>query len=116
MFGLAVSICIGSACVRIESVVDSQVHFNTAKFFSSAFKTTFEILIWGWYHSSMSLVRGLCLASNQSRGIPDLLWLSCGVAHCGKGLICVFQEFFTSIGKIFILAGVLCTGLSFYGV
>ena len=39
-------ICIGSACVRIESVVDSQVHFNDSmKFLSSAFKTTFGIII-----------------------------------------------------------------------
>ena len=33
-----------------------------------------------------------------------------------KFLISVFQEFFASIGKIFILAGRLGTKLSFYGV
>ena len=36
--------------------------------------------------------------------------------HYGKGLISVFQGFFASIDKIFILAGRLVTGLSFYGI
>ena len=45
--GLAVLfICIESEYVRIASAVDLQVHFNDSmKFFSNAFKTTFEILI-----------------------------------------------------------------------
>ena len=34
----------------------------------------------------------------------------------GGGLNCGFQGFFASIGEIFILAGGLGTGLSFYGV
>ena len=34
----------------------------------------------------------------------------------GGGLNCGFQGFFASIGEIFILAGGLDTGLSFYGV
>ena len=41
---------------------------------------------------------------------------SCGVAHCGEGLISVFREVFASIGKGFVLAGALSTGLLFYGV
>ena len=41
---------------------------------------------------------------------------SFGVAHCGGGLISVFREVFGSIGKNFVLAGALSTGLLFYGV
>ena len=41
---------------------------------------------------------------------------SCEAAHNGKSLISVFQEFFASIDKIFILAGGLGTGLPFYRV
>ena len=37
-----------------------------------------------------------------------------GIAHNGKCLISVFQEFAASIDKTFILAGGLGTGLSFY--
>ena len=38
------------------------------------------------------------------------------IAHYGKSLISVFQQFFTIIGKIFILAGRLGTRLPFYEV
>ena len=48
---------------------------------------------WAYSHS-----RGI-------RGIWGWLWFSCGVAHCGKELISVFQEFFASIDKTFIFAG-----------
>ena len=34
----------------------------------------------------------------------------------GGGVISVFQEFLVSINKVFILAGRLGTGFSFYGV
>ena len=44
------------------------------------------------------------------------LWFSCGVAYSGGGLVSVFQEFSSSIGRAFILAGALGTGLSFYGI
>ena len=37
-------------------------------------------------------------------------------ARRGKGLVAIFRDFFASIGKIFILAGGLGTGLSFYGI
>ena len=42
--------------------------------------------------------------------------MSCEIARCGKGLISVFQGFFASVGEIFILAGGLGAGLSFYGL
>ena len=38
------------------------------------------------------------------------------MAHCGKSLIYIFQEFFAMIGKIFILVGGMRTGVSFYRV
>ena len=41
---------------------------------------------------------------------------SCEIAHSEKSLITIFQEFSSSIGKTFILAGGLGTGLSFCGV
>ena len=37
------------------------------------------------------------------------------IAHCGKSSISIFQEFFASVQKIFILAGGLRTRLSFHG-
>ena len=36
--------------------------------------------------------------------------------HYGKSLISVFEEYFASFNKIFILAGRLGTRLSFYGI
>ena len=51
-----------------------------------------------------------------SRDIWDQLWFWCGVAQGGRSLFSVFREFSSSIGKAFILAGGLGTGLSFYGV
>ena len=38
------------------------------------------------------------------------------MVHYGKSLISVFQEFFASIDKMFILDGGLGTGLLLYGV
>ena len=38
-----------------------------------------------------------------------------GMAHCGRGLIAIFRRFFVSINKIFMFAGGLGVGLSFYG-
>ena len=49
-----------------------------------------------------------------SRDIWGWLWFSCGMEHCGESLISIFEEFFASIEKIFILAGGLGTRLSFY--
>ena len=53
---------------------------------------------------------------NGSRDIWDWLWFSYGAVHSERGFISVFQEFFASIGRAFILAGGLGAGLSFYGV
>ena len=67
----------------------------------------------------------------KDRGIVVFLWLASKVArrifgancrfgveiaHSEKSLISVFQDFSATINKAFILAGVLGTGLSFYGV
>ena len=38
------------------------------------------------------------------------------IAHYGKILISFFQELFAGIGKMFVLAGELGAGQSFYGV
>ena len=38
------------------------------------------------------------------------------VAHYGKCLVSVFQEFFASVKKVFDLAGWLGTSASFYGL
>ena len=45
-----------------------------------------------------------------------LILVLCEIAHYGKSLISVFQRFFATINKIFILAGRLSTRLSFYEV
>ena len=53
---------------------------------------------------------------NNSQNVWHYLWFSCEIVHNRKCLISVFQEFFASINKTFILAGRLSTGLSFYEV
>ena len=53
---------------------------------------------------------------NNWQGVWGCRWSSWGVAHSGKGLIFVFQEFSASIGGASFLAGGLGAGLSFYGV
>ena len=40
----------------------------------------------------------------------------CEISHYKKSLISVFQKIFASINKIFILAGILSTKLSFHAV
>ena len=59
---------------------------------------------------------GFMVGCGGLRGIWGWLWFSCGVAHSGRSLISVFQDFFASINKNFILAVGLGTALSFYGV
>ena len=64
---------------------------------------------------------GFCMehlsrAYSRLRGIWGWLWFSCGVAHCGGGLIAIFIRLFATVGGAFILAGGLGAGLSFYGV
>ena len=53
---------------------------------------------------------------NKSQNIRDSLYFSCQIAHNGKSLVSVFQDFSASIYKLFILAGRLDTGLAFYEV
>ena len=53
---------------------------------------------------------------NDLRGVWGWLSFSCGMAHCGKGLISVFQGFFASIGGACILAGGLGIGLRHFPV
>ena len=64
---------------------------------------------WMLYFSSQCLWQSLC---SHSRGIWGWLWFSGGIALC---LVSVFQGFFAIIGKIFIFARGLYTGLSFCG-
>ena len=45
-----------------------------------------------------------------------LTQFSCEIAHYGKSLISIFQEFFASTNKMSILWGRLGTRLSFYEV
>ena len=47
---------------------------------------------------------------------PFTKYFPCEIAHYQKSLISVFQQFFASINKIFILAERLGTRLSFYEV
>ena len=42
---------------------------------------------------------------NLSQDIWDQLWFWCEIVHYEKSLISVFQEFFASINKRFVLAG-----------
>ena len=65
--------------------------------------------------SGASWERGNISRGNHLRDIRDRLWFPRGVAHCGKGLISVFQEFLSSIDRFFILAAGLGTSLSFLG-
>ena len=53
---------------------------------------------------------------NDLRGVWGWLSFSCGMAHCGKSLISVFQGFFASIGGACILAGGLGIGLRHFPV
>ena len=57
------------------------------------------------------------LGSWGGGGVWGGFWFSCWVMHCGWGLISIFQEFFGSIGKAFILVwGLGAARLSFYGI
>ena len=53
---------------------------------------------------------------NGFRDIWHPPWFSCGIAHSGRGLVSVSQEFSASINKASILTGGLGISLSFYGV
>ena len=63
------------------------------------------------------LWRGVLWAGVMGGGVWGGFWFSCWVMHCGWGLISIFQEFFGSIGKVFILVwGLGAARLSFYGI
>ena len=53
---------------------------------------------------------------NNSPNTRDWLQFWCEIAHYGQSLTSVFQGFFASINKTFILAGRMDTRLSFYEV
>ena len=99
-----------TAAVKFKDLQISKIrNTNTNRIFPISFKVMYiyfrfrgkwiRLLVWGG--------PGIVLGK---------LWFSCEVAHSGETLISVFQEFSSSIGKAFILAGGLGTGLSFYGV
>ena len=67
--------------------------------------------------SGTSWSRGGVSRVNRLRGIWGWLWFSSGVAHRVGGVwLAVFRGCFANIGEIFILAGGLGAGLSFYVV
>ena len=59
---------------------------------------------------------GFWAAYSRSRSIWDWLSFSCGVAHCGEGLISLFQGLFASIGGIFIWRGYWVLGCDLLGL
>ena len=63
------------------------LHFPSIAFFGCLWATSYSL--WGlvWLAGYLGL------------------WFSCWVARSGKGLICILQEFSSSIDKAFILAG-----------
>ena len=67
-------------------------------------------------HAPFALLAGVRSGCcGHSRGIWGWL-LRGGALRGGGGLISDFREVFASIGKGFVLAGALSTGLLFYGV
>ena len=69
---------------------------------------------WRWWRSAIGLSAAWRL--QWFAGVLGLTLVSCGMAHRGKSLIYVFQEFSASIDKAFIFGVALGAGLSFYGV
>ena len=65
---------------------------------------------------SVSIYLHLYLYQQSFTKYLRLTLISCEIAHYGKSLSFVFQEFFARIYKILILAGRLGTRLSFYEV
>ena len=64
----------------------------------------------------LSLFKGALGEATITHGISETIWFSSEIAHIEKDLISISQEFSSSIGKAFILAGRLGAELSFYGV
>ena len=48
---------------------------------------------------------------NHGQNIRDKLQFLCEIGHYGKSSISIFQEFFASMKKVFILVGRLSTSL-----
>ena len=73
------------------------------------------MLAWGLGCSGSGGV--FCGLGSWGGGVWGGFWFSCWVMHSGWGLISIFQEFFGSIGKVFILVwGLGAARLSFYGI
>ena len=53
----------------------------------------------------------MCCGCGHGSGIWDGLYFSCEIVDCEKALISIFQQFFASVGKMFILGGRLRAGL-----
>ena len=53
----------------------------------------------------------ICFSYNPGQNISDKLYFLCELAPYGKISISIFQEYFASIDKIFILGGRLSTRL-----
>ena len=68
---------------------------------------------WGALGHIQALLRHIGLYSDIFRALYKSM---CEIAHYGKTLVSVFQEFFASVNKTFILAGRLSTWLSFYEI
>ena len=77
----------------------------------------FPVSVLRCMHNEM-LSRGLqsIAVYNVLQDIWSQPWFSRGIAHSGRGLVFVSQEFSASINKAFILAEGLGTRLSSYGV
>ena len=71
-----------------------------------------------WHGASVAVALAGCFVGwGHGGGVWGGFWFSCWVMHCGWGLISIFQEFFGSIGKVFILVwGLGAARLSFYGI
>ena len=62
--------------------------------------------IWGELFSKVAFQRqSVTKYLRLTRALPE-------TAHCGKSLICIFQQFFARIDKIFISTGRLYTRVS----
>ena len=80
----------------------------------AAFSAGVALARWRWWRSAICLSAAWRL--QWFAGVLGLTLVSCGMAHRGKSLIYVFQEFSASIDKAFIFGVALGAGLSFYGV
>ena len=80
----------------------------------AAFSAGVALARWRWWRSAIGL--SVAWRLQWFAEFLGLTLVSCGMAHSGKSLIYVFQEFSASIDKAFIFGVGLGAGLSFYGV